>query len=99
MLLYSECHLLTFSVSDTAGLATKRLQAILQTCILRRRKDTELDGRRLVELPPKEVVLTKLEFSQDERDIYKAVETQSQIKFNKYLRAGTVLKNYMHGKL
>ena len=67
--------------------------------MLRRRKDTELDGRRLVELPPKEVVLTKLEFSQDERDIYKAIETQSQIKFNKYLRAGTVLKNYMHGEL
>jgi hypothetical protein len=32
-----------------------------------------LDGKRLIELPDKEVSLVKLEFSQEERDIYKMV--------------------------
>ena len=51
-----------------------------------------LDGRPLVELPSKTVELCKLGFSQEERDIYKMVETKSQAIFNRYLRAGTVLK-------
>lgn len=54
-----------------AGLAVARLQAIMATFLLRRKKDTELDGRRLIELPKKTVDLIKLEFSVEERDIYK----------------------------
>ncbi|GBE87557.1 hypothetical protein SCP_1102340 [Sparassis crispa] len=75
-------------------LATKRLQAIFASMLLRRKKDTMLDGKRLIELPSKEVNLVKLEFSLEERDIYKMVELQSQAIFNRFLRAGTVLKNY-----
>ncbi|KAL5521625.1 hypothetical protein ACEPAF_2373 [Sanghuangporus sanghuang] len=77
-------------------LCSKRLQAIFATCLLRRRKDSMLDGKRLVELPPKDVQLVKLEFTPEEQEIYHAVETRSQMKFNRYLRAGTVLKNYAH---
>ena len=51
-----------------------------------------LDGKRLIELPEKEVKLIKLEFSKEEREIYQMVEARSQAKFNRYLRAGTVLK-------
>ncbi|KAF8804469.1 hypothetical protein BYT27DRAFT_7243611 [Phlegmacium glaucopus] len=76
------------------GLAVARLQAIMATFLLRRKKDTELDGRRLIELPEKKIDLIKLEFSEEEREIYKMVEARSQAKFNRYLRAGTVLKNY-----
>lgn len=32
-----------------------------------------LDGKRLIELPGKEVILHKLQFTQEERDIYKMV--------------------------
>ncbi|KAF5357721.1 hypothetical protein D9758_007422 [Tetrapyrgos nigripes] len=75
-------------------LAVARLQKVLDTCLLRRKKDTQLDGKPLVELPPKEVILQTLQFSEEERGIYQSVETQSQQRFNRYLRAGTVLKNY-----
>lgn len=51
-----------------------------------------LDGKKLIELPEKEVKLIKLEFSEEERDIYQMVEARSQAKFNRYLREGTVLK-------
>lgn len=51
-----------------------------------------LDGKKLIELPEKEVKLIKLEFSKEEREIYQMVEARTQAKFNRYLRAGTVLK-------
>ncbi|OCH87359.1 hypothetical protein OBBRIDRAFT_796288 [Obba rivulosa] len=75
-------------------LAVERLQAIFRTMLIRRRKDSMLDGKRLVELLPKEISLVKLQFTLEERDIYKMVEQKSQAIFNRYLRAGTVLKNY-----
>lgn len=56
-----------------AGLAVARLQAIMTTFLLRRKKDTELDGRRLIGLPEKKIDLIKLEFSAEEREIYKMV--------------------------
>ena len=76
----------------SAGLAVARLQTIMLTFLLRRKKDSMLDGKRLIELPEKEVKLIKLEFSKEEREIYQMVEARSQAKFNRYLRAGTVLK-------
>ncbi|KLO17670.1 hypothetical protein SCHPADRAFT_900413 [Schizopora paradoxa] len=75
-------------------LATNKLQAIFASCLLRRKKDSLLDGKRLVELPDKTVSLIKLEFTEEEREVYRMVETRSQQIFNRYLRAGTVLKNY-----
>ncbi|KAG8898279.1 hypothetical protein FRB99_007551 [Tulasnella sp. 403] len=82
---------LLFKATD---LATRRLQAIFRSCLLRRKKDSELDGRRLIELPKKTVNDTFLMFSKEERDIYNFVQTRSRAVFNKFLRQGTVLKNY-----
>ncbi len=41
--------------------------------LLRRKKDSQLDGKNLIELPSKEVVLLRLEFSEEEREIYSMV--------------------------
>ncbi|PFH46796.1 hypothetical protein AMATHDRAFT_7394 [Amanita thiersii Skay4041] len=77
-------------------LATERLQAVNALFLLRRMKDSKLDGKRLIELPEKKVSLVRLDFTTEERDIYRMVEIKSQAIFNRYLRAGTVLKNYHH---
>lgn len=37
--------------------------------MMRRKKDTQLDGKELVTLPKKTIELRELEFSQEERDI------------------------------
>ncbi|KAJ7076087.1 SNF2 superfamily protein [Mycena belliarum] len=76
------------------SLAVTRLQAILGLFMQRRLKTTMLNGKRLIELPEKVVELVSLQFSEEERDIYTRVETMQQAKFNRYLQAGTVLKNY-----
>ncbi|KAI5477304.1 hypothetical protein MNV49_006525 [Pseudohyphozyma bogoriensis] len=75
-------------------LAGQRAQAILGTCLMRRKKTSQLDGKDLVTLPTKTVELHALEFSKEERDIYSFVEGKSQQIFNKFLKAGTVMKNY-----
>jgi SNF2 family DNA or RNA helicase len=91
-----------------AQLAITRLQTVLNTFLLRRKKDTKLDGKVLIELPKKEVILQRLEFSEEEREIYDAVsntyllchspinavqvEKRMQTQFNRFLRAGSVLK-------
>ncbi|ESK90272.1 snf2 superfamily protein [Moniliophthora roreri MCA 2997] len=75
-------------------LGVMRLQKILDTFLLRRKKDTMLDGKRLIGLPDRSVKLSKLVFSDEEREIYEMVERKSQATFNRFLRAGTVLKNY-----
>ncbi|KAJ3936205.1 MAG: SNF2 superfamily protein [Lentinula lateritia] len=77
-------------------LAITRLQAILNIFVLRRKKNSQLDGKVLIDLPTKEITLQRLEFTEEEREIYDAVEKRMQTQFNRFLRAGTVLKNYHH---
>jgi len=74
-------------------------------------KNSMLDGKRLIELPDKTILLVRLEFSEEEREVYKMVahsnlvfsnvlmecccyqvEARTQANFNRFLRAGTVLK-------
>ncbi|KAK4057554.1 hypothetical protein OIO90_001199 [Microbotryomycetes sp. JL221] len=53
--------------------AATKAQAILGACMLRRRKDTKLDGKELVTLPKKSLDDTMLLFSAEERAICEAV--------------------------
>ncbi|ROW13836.1 hypothetical protein VPNG_03589 [Cytospora leucostoma] len=85
--------------SRTAGEYTKSramdaLRILLKAIMLRRMKTSTLDGKPLVVLPPKTEEVSHVEFSDDERDFYKTLEARTSITFNKYLRAGTVGKNY-----
>ncbi|KZT61691.1 hypothetical protein CALCODRAFT_479724 [Calocera cornea HHB12733] len=78
------------------ALSGKRLQGVFKTCLLRRNKNSMLDGKRLIELPAKKVDTVVLDFSDEERAIYAMVEQKAQAVFNRFLRQGTVLKNYSH---
>ena len=71
-----------------------RLRALLKATMLRRKKDSQLDGKPIVRLPPKIEEEVHVELSADERDYYNQLETKSRVLFNKYLREGTVGKNY-----
>ncbi|KAG8849716.1 hypothetical protein FRB96_000656 [Tulasnella sp. 330] len=77
-------------------LMTRRLQSIFKVCLLRRKKDSMLDGKKLIELPLKTSYLQQMEFSLEEGEIYNFLQARSRAIFNKYLRQGTVLKNYAH---
>lgn len=77
-------------------LASKRVQAILKLVLLRRNKDSELNGKRLLNLKPMHVHEMAVLLSEDERSVYDYIEGKSQQQVNKYIREGTVMKNYAH---
>lgn len=70
------------------------LRILLKAIMLRRMKDSLLDGKPIITLPPKNEEVVHATFSDDEMSFYRDLESRTQTKFNKYLRAGTVGKNY-----
>tara|TARA_R110002003_G_scaffold279_22_gene18195 strand:+ start:29254 stop:32364 length:3111 start_codon:yes stop_codon:yes gene_type:complete len=79
---------------DTREKAMKRVQILLKAVMLRRQKSSEVDGKPILNLPPKHTALDNVEFSDDELAVYKALETKSQIQFNKFLKQNSVSSNY-----
>ncbi|EMD42287.1 hypothetical protein CERSUDRAFT_79878 [Gelatoporia subvermispora B] len=77
--------------------AVEAVQIILESILLRREKNMrDTDGRRIVELPPKEVTVEKLEFSPLERKIYDSLYTNAKRDFDQLNEKGLVGRNYTH---
>lgn len=74
--------------------AMRQLQALLKAILLRRTKKSQIDGKPILNLPERTTEASQAEFSQDEAELYSALENRSQLQFNKFLRAGTVGRNY-----
>ena len=78
---------------DTAK-AMRMLQALLKAILLRRTKKSMIDGKPILSLPERTTETQHAMFNDDERDFYRAVETKTQLQFNRYLKAGTVGRHY-----
>ena len=74
--------------------AMRQLQALLKSLLLRRTKKSYIDGKPILDLPPRTTTVQHSTFSDDELAFYKALEMRTQLQFNKYLKAGTVGRNY-----
>jgi SNF2 family DNA or RNA helicase len=83
----------------------QRMQVLLRSLMLRRKKDEKINGRPLIVLPEKvthfdhrltnqTIVEDRIEFDKDERSLYTAVEARARVQVNKYLREGVAMKNY-----
>lgn len=72
----------------------KRLRALLKAIMLRRKKNSQLDGKPILRLPEKTETIVYAELTPEERDFYDQLEKKSQVQFSKYLRAGSIGKNY-----
>ncbi|EEQ85034.1 SWI/SNF family DNA-dependent ATPase Ris1, variant [Blastomyces dermatitidis ER-3] len=89
----------TFSVLQRVNIPPgfppmKKFQALLKAILLRRTKSSEIDGKRILQLPPRTTEKTYATFSEDEESLYDALESKTQVRFNKYLREGTIGRNY-----
>ncbi|KAK9822145.1 hypothetical protein WJX74_010771 [Apatococcus lobatus] len=62
-------------------LGTERLRAVLKGILLRRTKQTKIDGEPVVKLPPREVSLVKQHFNEQEQTLYNELAAQSKAKF------------------
>jgi SNF2 family DNA or RNA helicase len=76
--------------------AMEQLQALLKAILLRRTKTSKIEGKPILQLPPKTTVEDRAVFNEDERVFYKALEAKAQIQFNRYVQNGSVGQNYSH---
>ena len=70
--------------------AMKKLQALLKAILLRRTKKSKIDGKPILNLPERSTEAQHADFSRDEHEFYQALQTRTQLQFNKFLKAGTV---------
>lgn len=74
--------------------AMTKLQGLIKAVMLRRTKSSTLDGKPIISIPERTSETANVDLSVEEWDFYKALETQTQQQFNKYIKQGTVMKNY-----
>ncbi|KAK7452108.1 hypothetical protein VKT23_012213 [Stygiomarasmius scandens] len=79
---------------EDAPLAGQRAQTILAPILLRRTKNSQLEGEPILDLKPKNVELVKVPFSEEERDIYDSFEKKSHIRLNKFIKEKSLVKNH-----
>ncbi|TVY81741.1 putative ATP-dependent helicase [Lachnellula suecica] len=82
------------SQRGNAANAMQKLQTVLKAILLRRTKQSKIDGNPIVNLPPKTTETSHVIFNEDELAFYKALESKTRVQFNKYMRANTIGKNY-----
>ncbi|KAJ3681241.1 hypothetical protein LUZ60_015730 [Juncus effusus] len=90
----SFCTSIKHPISRDSAHGYRKLQAVLKTVLLRRTKDTLINGEPIINLPKKEICLSKVEFSPEERAFYVRLEERSRQQFKAYAAAGTVKQNY-----
>ena len=61
------------------SLIGSRLQKLLKHISIRRMKSDEDEGKPLVNLPPRTVVIQEVELSQEERELYDAMQNHGQL--------------------
>lgn len=64
--------------------------------MLRRTKDSKIDGKPILNLPPRTTEVAHAIFDEDQAQLYRALETQVQLEMNKYLQKGRKLTNYSY---
>ncbi|KAL8153806.1 hypothetical protein V2J09_011566 [Rumex salicifolius] len=72
----------------------QKLQIVLRTVMLRRTKDTKINGQPIINLPPKKVHIRSKEFTLEERKFYSELEADTRKQFKAYADSGTVNQNY-----
>ncbi|ETN46545.1 uncharacterized protein HMPREF1541_00730 [Cyphellophora europaea CBS 101466] len=76
--------------------AMRQLQVLLKAVLLRRTKQSKLNGQPIIQLPERYTVEDRAVFDDDQLRFYKGVEESAKIQFNKYLRNGSIGSNYSH---
>ncbi|TEB32621.1 hypothetical protein FA13DRAFT_1731108 [Coprinellus micaceus] len=80
-----------------AGRAMKRLQVILKSIMLRRRKEDTLNGKALIDLPARNLEVVSCPFDASEAGFYKSLETKMESTLDKLMsdKSKSAGSNYM----
>ncbi|KAL3458624.1 SNF2 family N-terminal domain-containing protein [Aspergillus heterothallicus] len=74
--------------------AMTQLRVLLKAVLLRRTKDSKINDKPILNIPPRVSEKVHAAFTEDELELYKSLENKTKLQFNKYLKAGTVGRNY-----
>ena len=80
--------------AKTRDKAMRQLQALLKSMMLRRTKKSEIDGKPILNLKERTTESQHAPFNEDQNAFYRALENRTQLQFNRYLRLGSVGRNY-----
>ncbi|KAL2315456.1 ATP-dependent DNA helicase [Schizosaccharomyces pombe] len=72
----------------------KRFRGLLKAVLLRRTKNTKIDGKPILTLPPKTAVKSETDLSSSEMEFYNTLQSGAQIQMRKYLQEGTITTHY-----
>ncbi|KJE88535.1 hypothetical protein CAOG_009287 [Capsaspora owczarzaki ATCC 30864] len=87
----------SFNIRKTLQFSAKniqQLQAVMAPICLRRLKSSMIDGKPILNLPPRTVTVSRQPFSMEELDFYNALEKRSQVRFSRYLLRGQAMNHY-----
>lgn len=76
--------------------AMKQLHVLLGRILLRRTEKTIVDGKPILSLPELTVHTVEVVFDKDQLEYYQSLEQRSQLRMNRYLKEGTVTRNYWY---
>lgn len=64
--------------------------------MLRRRKDDQLNGKAILQLPERTVKIVQCDFDSEEHSFYMALESKLSTEVDKLMNAGEAQKNFHH---
>ncbi|KAI0402845.1 hypothetical protein F4802DRAFT_573995 [Xylaria palmicola] len=76
--------------------AMTQLHVLLGRILLRRTEKTMVDGQPILTLPELSIQIVEGVFDKDQREYYEALEQRSKLRMNRYLKEGTVTRNYWY---
>ncbi|ANZ75173.1 BA75_02730T0 [Komagataella pastoris] len=85
--------------STDKKIAMRKLHALLKAILLKRNKDSKIDGEPILKLPKKHIIDTFIEMEAKELEFYKELEGQTAKKAEKMLNAGKGQGNHYSGIL
>jgi DNA repair protein RAD5 len=71
-----------------------RLKQMLSPLLLRRTKDTLINGKKILTLPPVDAKVVSVDFSEEERIFYDALLSRSLSVFDGFVQSGTASKSW-----
>lgn len=74
----------------------QQLRVLVKAVCLRRTKESEIDGERILQLPPKTIEKVHTVFNEKESEMYEALNTKTQDQVIRLLDAGVLGRNYSH---
>ena len=75
--------------------AIARLHAVLNPLMLRRTKQTRVDGKPIIQLPPKSTTTVELSMGLAEREFYDALLSQSRQAVRRLMASGKASRSYV----